>query len=160
MEEPLPAYGMRTYTDFARRSPVPAREDGHSTTVRNSPPLVNASLPRKRFFLHFDAEFHTMVDLVKGTLTGRNYGWLSDEIAQAVAHTAKVIREDDGQGALAMEFGGLSYTTLLAGTDPAIPEEFLLPESFRIDVMQASDREIFNAVATLIAAYTENGFSG
>ena len=92
VEEPLPAYGMRTYTDFARRSPVPAREDGHSTTVRNSPPLVNASLPRKRFFLHFDAEFHTMVDLVKGTLTGRNYGWLSDEIAQAVAHTAKVIR--------------------------------------------------------------------
>lgn len=156
VEEPLPGYGMRTYTDFARRSPVPAREDRHTTTVRNSPPLVNASLPRKHFFLHFDAEFHTMVDLVKGTLTGRNYGWLPGEFAQAVAHIAKVIREDDGQGDLAMEFGGFSYTTLLTGTDPSIPGEFLLPESFRINISQASDRDIFTAVAKLIAAYTED----
>lgn len=33
-----PNYGMRTYSDFARRSPIPAREDGHTTTVRNAPP--------------------------------------------------------------------------------------------------------------------------
>jgi hypothetical protein len=151
-----PDYGMRTYSDFARRSPIPAREDGHTTTVRNAPPLVNASLPRQIFFLHFDAEFPTMVDLVKGTLTGRNYGYLSNEQAEGVTHIARIIREDDGTGELAQEFGGLSYSILLTGTDPTIPEEFLLPEAFRIDVLQATDQQIFQAVSQLIAVYTEN----
>ena len=128
VEEPLPGYGMRTYSDFARRSPVPVREDGHTTSVRNAPPLVNASLPRDVFFLHFDAEFPTLVDLVKGTLTGRNFGYLPAEQGDAIAHIARIIREDDGSGDLAQEFGGLSYSVLFAGTDPAIPEEFLPPE--------------------------------
>jgi hypothetical protein len=149
-------YGMRTYSDFARRSPIPAREDGHTTTVRNAPPLVNASLPRQIFFLHFDAEFPTMVDLVKGTLTGRNYGYLSNEQAEGVTHIARIIREDEGTGELAQEFGGLSYSVLLTGIDPTIPEEFLLPEEFRVDVIQATDQQIFQAVSQLIAVYTEN----
>ncbi|MDR4495948.1 MAG: hypothetical protein AB7P17_01405 [Nitrospirales bacterium] len=149
-------YGMRTYTDFAGRSPVPAREDGHQTTVRNSPPLVNASLERKNFFLHFDAEFATMTDLVKGTLTGRNYGYLANERTIAIAHIARIIREDDGTGELAQEFGGLSYAILLTGTDPTIPEEFLLPEEFRLDVSQATNQQIFHAISQLIGAYTED----
>lgn len=151
-----PGYGMRTYSDFARRSPIPAREDGHSTTVRNAPPLVNASLPRKNFFLHFDAEFPTMVDLVKGTLTGRNYGYVPGEQADAIAHIARIIREDDGKGDLAQEFGGLSYADLFMGANPAIPQEFLLPEDFRLDIFQATDQQIFLAVSSLIGAYTEN----
>ena len=149
-------YGMRTYSDFARRSPIPAREDGKTTTPRNSPPLVNASLPRKNFLLHFDGEFKTMVDLVKGTLTGRNYGWLAGEQAEAIAHVARVIREDDGSGDLAQEFEGLSYTVLFTGTDPSIPDGFVLPEEFRVDVVNATDGEIFQAVSKLIAAYTED----
>jgi len=149
-------YGMRTYADFARRSPIPAREDGHGTTVRNAPPLVNAALPRQRFFLHFDAEFPTMVDLVKGTLMGRNYGYFVNEQAEAVSHIARIIREDDGSGDLAQEFGGLSYATLFRGADPMIPQDFLLPEVFRLDVSQATDQEIFHAVSQLIGAYTEN----
>ena len=36
--------GIRTYADFARRSPIPDRGDGRTHTPRNSPPLVNASL--------------------------------------------------------------------------------------------------------------------
>ena len=149
-------YGMRSYSDFARRSPIPAREDGFTTTVRNAPPLVNASLPRQIFFLHFDAEFPTMGDLVKGTMTGRNYGYLANEQAEAVTHIARIVREDDGSGELAQEFGGLSYSILLTGTDPTIPEEFFLPEEFRVDVLQATDQQIFQAVSQLIAAYTEN----
>jgi hypothetical protein len=38
---------MRSYADFARRSPLPAREDGRASAPRNSPALVNASLPRR-----------------------------------------------------------------------------------------------------------------
>jgi hypothetical protein len=83
--------GNRTYADFARRSPIPAREDGKRQTPRNSPPLVNASLPRPGFLLHFDGEFASGVDLVKGTFTGRNFGWLPTERDRAVAHIAHII---------------------------------------------------------------------
>jgi cytochrome c peroxidase len=149
----VPGGGMRTYTDFARRSPVPAREDGRLTAVRNSPPLVNASLPRSGgLLLHFDGEFATLEELVRDTLTGRNYGWLPGESAPAAAHVARVIREDDGSGDLAQEFGG-SYARVLGGTDPALPAELRLRKRFRLDVERASDREILDAVARLIAAY-------
>src|SRR6185295_2462969 len=35
-------HGNRAYADFARRSPIPAREDGRTVTPRNSPAMVNA----------------------------------------------------------------------------------------------------------------------
>ena len=144
--------GNRTYADFARRSPVPAREDGKRQTPRNSPPLVNASLARPGFLLHFDAEFASGVDLVKGTFTGRNFGWLPIERDRAVAHIADIIRRDDGSGDLAQEFGG-AYRVVLKGTDPAIPSELRLPPAFRIDVAQATDAQILEAVAALVDAY-------
>ncbi len=37
--------GIRTYADFARRSPIPAREDGATVTPRNAP---RSSAPRSR----------------------------------------------------------------------------------------------------------------
>jgi hypothetical protein len=148
---------MRTYADFARRSPVPAREDGATTAPRNSPALVNATLPRTGgLLLHFDAEFATTADLVEDTFTGRNFGWLPGERALAIAHLARVVREDDGTGGLAQEFGGLSYAVVLTGTDPGIPEEFRLPEEFRVSAATASDADIFRAVSKLVSAYTEN----
>jgi cytochrome c peroxidase len=147
---------MRSYADFARRSPVPAREDGATTAPRNSPSLVNATLPRHGgLLLHFDAEFATTADLVKDTFSGRNFGWLPGERELAIAHLARVIREDNGSGSLAQEFGGLPYSIVLTGTDPSIPDEFRLPEQFRLNVATASDREIFHAVSQLVGAYTE-----
>ena len=122
---------MRTYADFARRSPVPAREDGATTAPRNSPALVNATLPRTGgLLLHFDAEFATTADLVEDTFTGRNFGWLPGERALAIAHLARVVREDDGTGGLAQKFGGLSYAVVLTGTDPGIQKSFAFPKSF------------------------------
>jgi len=145
--------GMRTYSDFARRSPVSAREDGHTTTVRNSPPLVNASLERPNgLMLHFDGEFATLEELVLATLTGRNFGWLPDESQLAVAHIARVIREDDGTGALAQQSGG-SYARVLKSTDPTLPDEFRLRELFRVDVERDSDAKIVDTVARLISEY-------
>ena len=62
----VPGGGMRSYTDFARRSPISARADGRSVAPRNSPPLVNASLPRAGgVLLHFDGEFPSLEDLVR-----------------------------------------------------------------------------------------------
>ncbi len=152
-----PGGGVRTYCDFGRRSPIPARGDGKTVTPRNSPTLVDASLPRPiPSFFHFDGEFPTMQDLVRGTFSGRNFGWLPAEQAQAVAHVASVIRCDNGSGDLAQQFGGLSYAVLLAGTNPGIPEELRLPPAFRIDISTATDVEIFDAVANLVTAYVDS----
>lgn len=148
--------GMRTYADFAQRSPVPSRADRgdpQTLTPRNSPSLVNASRARGGATLfHFDGEFGTLEDLVTATMLGRNYGWLPDEFAQAQAHVARVIREDNGTGALAFDAGG-TYRRVLLGTDPALPAALRLPPDFRIDVTTASDAQIVAAISKLIAVY-------
>jgi hypothetical protein len=105
-----PRGGMRTYADFARRSPLPARADGKSVAVRNSPPLVNSALDRPGGTLfHFDAEFNSMEELISATFTGRNFGWLPGERTQAIAHIARVVRSDNGTGDLAKEFDGKPF---------------------------------------------------
>ncbi len=149
--------GMRTYSDFARRSPIPARlEDDHTMTPRNSPPLVNSTLPRNTaMFLHFDGEFTTIEDLVKGTFVGRNFGWLATERSAALRNLARVIREDDGQGDLASNYANLPYKKVLAGIDPSIPEEYRIPPAFRINVDASSDELVFHAVAKLVSAYVD-----
>lgn len=149
--------GNRTYSDFARRSPIPAREDGKSFAVRNSPTLVNASLERKggRFF-HFDGEFKSIPALVRGTYTGRNFGWLASERDNAVAHIAHIIRDDDGAGSLAADFGAIPYRVLLKGTDPSIPEELRIPRRFRVDALTASDSAVVDAIDLLVAAYVKS----
>lgn len=168
-QEGVPDGGNRTYTDFTRRSPVPARDDGNIHTPRNSPPLVNAfRVKRRELLLHFDGEFATVQDLVKSTLTGRNFGWRLQEQQQALAHIAHIIRNDEGSGELAQQFGG-AYPVVFKRTDPCVPSEFRLPVRFRMAVTTASDMEILEAVAKLIEAYlrslvfpqdTEGTFNG
>lgn len=143
----------RTYGDFARRSPIPLRGDGLTKTTRNSPPLVNASLTRAAgMLLHFDGEFSSGRELAIGTLTGRNFGWLPAERAQAVAHIAHIIRNDDGTAPLAQAFGG-PYSEVLKGTSPAIPAELRLPLGYRIDVKRSTDAQILTAIGRLLEAY-------
>jgi cytochrome c peroxidase len=152
-----PGGGVRTYADFARHSPIPARDDGETVTPRNSPALVNATLARNDpFFLHFDGEFATIADLVVGTLTGRNFGWLVPEQNAAITHVAAVIRGDDGQGTLANDFGNLPYRVVITGTDPAIPAELRLPPPLRLDVDNASDSEVVAGVSQIIGAYVDS----
>lgn len=151
-----PGGGMRTYGDFARRSPIPARADGKTTAPRNSPPLVNASLARAVGTLfHFDGEFPTMTGLTAATFTSRNFGWLAGERDQAIAHVARIVREDDGTGALAQEFGGLPLAVMLTGNGQAIPKDFRIPPAFRVNVARATDQEIFDGVVRLVSAYVE-----
>ena len=146
----------RTYDDYSRKSAVPLREDGQVETPRNTPTLVNALLPRPvPLFLHLDGQFTTPEDLVITTMTGRNFGWLPLEGPQAVAHIARVIREDDGTDDLGKQYGG-SYTVVLTGTDPSIPAELRLPPEYRIDVAYASDGDIVDGVAKLITAYMQS----
>jgi cytochrome c peroxidase len=143
----------RTYDDYSRKSLVPLRGDGITETSRNSPTLVNATLPRPGpLLLHFDGEFATLGALVRATLTGRNYGWLPAEQAEATAHVARVIREDDGSDDLGRQYGG-AYRVVLLATDPGIPAALRLPEQFRLDVARATDAQVLDVVARLISAY-------
>jgi cytochrome c peroxidase len=146
----------RTYADFSRKSRVPQRDDGAAETPRNAPTLVDAAIPRPGpLLLHFDGEFASLTDLVRSTLTGRNYGWLPGEQPEAAAHIARVIREDDGSDDLGRALGG-AYGVLLRGTDPAIPAALRLPEQFRVDASDAADDRILDVVARLIAAYVRS----
>lgn len=115
---------VNTYGDYSRRSRVSAREDGRTTTPRNSPPLVNAFLDRENFFLHFDGQFATVEDLVRGTFTGRNFGWLPGEEAAAVAriidaYLRSLTYSRDEQGL----YNGSPYDVFLAKNGlPRAPE--------------------------------------
>ena len=159
-----PVGGMRSYADFARRSPVPQRKDGQIFTPRNSMSMLNIS--RGAYsddvddaLFHHDGQFNSMADLVTATLTGRNFGWLPGEAKKAITHIASVIRSDDGKGELAKEFGG-SYKKILSATDGSIPAEFKLNKEFAVDVDKASDEQLVSAVANIISAYvTDLAFS-
>lgn len=151
--------GMRAYSDFASRSPLPTRDDDRTTTVRNSPALVDASLLRENFILHFDGEFSSLPQLVRSTLSDRNFGWLPNERNIAIQHVCRIVREDDGNGDLAKEFGGYSYTEFFMGQNAqgeSLADEYLLPKALRTDIKRGSCNDVFINVANLIAIYTED----
>jgi len=146
--------GMRTYADFARRTPIPARNDGKTTTTRNTMQLVNASIARPNFLYHFDGEFADAVALTQGAFTGRNFGWLASESAIAIKHIGNVIRNDNGTGALAQAYGG-SYAKVFAA-DPSVPADLRLPPAFQLNVATATDQQILTALGNLVNVYLEN----
>lgn len=149
-----PNAGNRTYADFTTRSPIPLPMNGFTLTPRNAMQMVGSLQSHSGpTFLHFDGEFATPEDLVRGTLTGRNFGWAPDQYQQALAHIARVIREDNGQGALAANYGHLSYAATFLGTVKHTPVQFRLPAQYRLDVSTASDEQILDLVAKLISQY-------
>lgn len=170
--------GNRTYADFARRSPIPLRDDGRTQTPRNALTLVDALIPRGTpLFLHNDGQFVSVHDLIIGTLTGRNYGWEPSEYATAVHHIASIIRNDDGAGYLAffardgrwrIENSYLdTYQNVFSGftnydgsyiADPRSLTEFLISPQYTLDMNSASDEQILDTIASLIEAYLRNLF--
>jgi hypothetical protein len=172
--------GNRTYADFARRSPIPLRDDGRTQTPRNALPLVDALIPRSTpLFLHNDGQFASAHDLILGTITGRNYGWEPQEYATAVQQIVSIIRNDNGMGYLATEARGgrwrvedtyvATYANIFAGftnyegsyvADPRVLKEFMISPQYRLDMRykNASDEQILDTVASLIQAYLANLF--
>lgn len=150
------AGGQRSYTDFLARSPQPDRGDGRTTTPRNARSLVDALATKPDVvLLHNDGEFASAEALAKSTLTGREFGWLPSERKQAVAHIARVIREDNGGDELGKRYGG-SYSAVLMSTSPEVPAPFRLPTQFRLDTKSASDQQIIDRVGQLIGAYLKS----
>jgi cytochrome c peroxidase len=155
--ESAPAGGTRAHCDFARRSPMPARTDGRRETARNTPALLDAGRVRANpTFLHADGQFLSLEELTTATLTGRNLGWLADEAPVATRHVARIVREDRGTDATARAHGGGSYAQVLAGTARLTPDGATLPEGWRLDVVTASDEQVVEAVARLVAEYVRS----
>jgi hypothetical protein len=123
--------------------------------------LVDAFIPRNTpFFLHFDAQFASIQDLVIGTLTGRNYGWQPTQYQTAIHHIANIIRNDNGVGALAQQYGGFSYAqTFLA--QKQIPSQYKIePMNYMnvtitnvSDPSYVSDFQIVTNIASLMEQY-------
>jgi len=145
---------MRAYADFARTSPIPDRGDGALSTARNSPPLVDALVPRPGpVFLHLDGQFLTAEELVAFTFTGRNLGWRPGEAEAAVHHLARVIRGDDGRLFQGPDPSGMGYAVAFLAEDSRILSRLRLPAAYRLDVFSASDTDVLAAVARVVAAY-------
>jgi hypothetical protein len=147
--------GNRTYADFVTHSPIPRNLNGITSTPRNAMQMVGSLQPHSGpTFLHFDGEFATSQDLVLATLTGRNFGWAPEQYQQAIAHIARVIREDNGNNAGSNTYThGISYAKIFLSTDPTIPADSLLAPQYRMDVTAASDEAIVQDMAKLVAAY-------
>jgi hypothetical protein len=147
--------GNRTYADFTTRSPIPRPMNGFTFTPRNSMQMVGSLQPHNGpQFLHFDGEFADPADLVKKTLTGRNFGWGPTEYQAAISHIADVIRNDNGKNDPATEFGcGFTYQAIFLGTDPTIPVDCKMPAQYRLDVTTASDEQIIDDISQIVAQY-------
>lgn len=89
--------GVRAFADFFHRSWVSARsQDRRRFELRNSPTILDSGdLPS----LHYDGEFSSLEDLVKGTISGRPMGWLPGEESQAFDQARAVVLSDKDKGA-------------------------------------------------------------
>ena len=148
--------GMRAFADFASRSPLPKRHDKQFVTTRNSPILVSYPAKIHNILFHYDGEFSSLQELITGTLTGRNFGWLPNERKIAEDHICSVIKADHGTNSLAKKYGGYSYQEIFQGKttdDISLPEEKLIKREFYIDVKKASCDQILFSIAYLLEEY-------
>lgn len=108
--------GMRAHTDFFARSWVPWRAaDPRRDGLRNAPTILDSGLmPR----LHYDGEFGSLEELVKGTLAGRPMGWLPGEEEQAFDRVNQIIRKDTAES-ISNVGGYLADFKAAYGVEPA-----------------------------------------
>lgn len=126
--------GVRAYTDFFIKSWVSFREkDPRRLMLRNSPTLLDVGGMSR---LHYDGEFASLEELVKGTLAGRPMGWLPGEEAQGIAHARAVVLQDRGE----MNPGEGTYREQLQ-------------KAFGVDVERLSNEETMNLLAKAVANY-------
>lgn len=152
--DPTTGLGMRTYSDFVAKTPVPLRlEDKIDHTLRNTPALVGIGSPFSTTrFSHWDGEFADHSETVLGNFAGRNMGWLRSEKNKALDQIIAVISGDDGSLELSQEFGG-SYDRVFLGVDPSLGDDFRLIESDRLDIKTASKQEVIDLVIKSVTAY-------
>lgn len=125
---------VRAFTDSFTRSWVPWRSgDPRREGVRNAPTLFDVTaMPR----LHFDGEFASLEALVRGTLAGRNYGWLPGEEDEARRQVYQTLINDAG---------GADATTV------AYAKQF--KEAFGVELERLSPEQVMELIGKAITAY-------
>ena len=161
VDEHLPQkeLGMRSYADFASKSPITVRDNNKIVTARNSPILVSSTIPRENFILHFDGEFATTKDLIIGTLTDNNLGWKKSELDIAEKHICHVIKNDNGNDHFANIISSFSYAELFSGlthSGESVPTEYLIDDNHRLNLEVSSCDEILRQLATFIEIYIDD----
>lgn len=126
--------GRRAYTDFLARSWVSWRsKDPRRDGVRNAPTILDSSqLPQ----LHFDGEFQSMEELVRGTISGRTLGWLPGEEEQALEHAWRVILDDKGE-------------------EKTAPYRDQFRRAYAVDLNRIKRDEVINLVARAISDFVK-----
>lgn len=122
----------RAFADSFTRSWVPWRAgDPRREGVRNAPTLLDVTaIPR----LHFDGEFASLEELVKGTLTGRNYGWLPGEEDEARTQVYQIILTDTGSD------GAATYS-----------KQF--KEAFGVELERLNPEQVVSLISKAVTAY-------
>ena len=129
--------GTRAYADFLARSWVPSRlTDQRREGIRNAPTIFDADeMPR----LHYDGEFWSLEELVKGTLSGRTLGWMPGEREQAFKQVYDVLVKDNAEG----EKAEMPYR-----------EEF--KRVYRVDLNALSANQTIDLIADAVSAYVRS----
>ncbi len=84
--------GLRPFADFFNRSWISYRKESPQRfELRNSPALFDVAVQPR---LHYDGEFASLEDLVRGTLAGRPMGWLPNEQEQGLTQVQTVVLRD------------------------------------------------------------------
>ena len=129
--------GTRAYSDFLARSWVPSRwTDQRREGIRNAPTIFDADeMPR----LHYDGEFDSLEELVKGTLSGRTLGWMPGEQAQAFKQVYDVLIKDNAEGEKA-----------------EVPYRDEFKKVYRVDLNASSTSQTIDLVADAVSAYVRS----
>lgn len=125
---------IHAFTDSFARSWVPWRSnDPRRDGLRNTPTLFDVSEMAQ---LHFDGEFGSLEALVKGTMSGRTYGWLPGEQSDAIQRIYQTVINDTGNNTVAE----ISYR-----------DQF--KKAYGADLEKLNKEEVVNLIARAVSDY-------
>lgn len=125
---------IHAFTDSFARSWVPWRSnDPRRDGLRNTPTLFDVAEMAQ---LHFDGEFKSLEELVKGTMSGRTYGWLPGEEGDAFQQIYQVVINDTG-----------SNSTI----DTSYRDQF--KKAYGVDLEKLNKEEVVNLIARAVSDY-------
>jgi cytochrome c peroxidase len=125
---------IHAFTDSFARSWVPWRSnDPRRDGLRNTPTLFDVSEMAQ---LHFDGEFRSLEDLVKGTMSGRTYGWLPGEQSDAIQQIYQAVINDTADN---------------NATDSSYRDQF--KQAYGVDLEKLNKEDVINLIARAVSDY-------
>ena len=125
---------IHAFTDSFARSWVPWRSnDPRRDGLRNTPTLFDVAEMAQ---LHFDGEFRSLEDLVKGTMSGRTYGWLPGEQSDAIQQIYQAV---------------INNTESDNATDSSYRNQF--KKAYGVDLEKLNKEEVINLIARAVSDY-------